>query len=100
MFDGLVRDVWSTVPPVRSIARVHDPVEGPQEAAAVLLCGIHVGQALPAAADAEADPADLAGPIHDALDDRVEPGDVAAAGENGDAFHDCTGHAARSEPDL
>ena len=78
----------------------HDPVEGSQEAAAILECGIHVGQALPAAADAEAHPADLAGPIHDALDDRIEPGDVPAAGENGNAFHDCTGHAARSEPDL
>jgi hypothetical protein len=45
----------------------------------------HVGQGLPAPAEADHLEAELGGAIDDALDDGVEAGDVAAPGEDADA---------------
>ena len=55
-----------------------------------------VGQALPAAADAEDLVAELGGAVGDALDDAVEAGDVAAAGQDADASW--LGPSARHSP--
>ena len=76
------------VPPVRSMVRVFDPVERAEVALAAAVGGarLDVGQALPAATDAEDVVAGLGRSIDDALDDGVEAGDVAAAGQDGDAF--------------
>ena len=87
MDEGFVREVCRTVPPVRSIALVPPAIELAQVAATVLERRVHVGQALPPAADPDRLPAELGGPVHDALDDRVEARDIAAAGEDRDAFH-------------
>ena len=46
--------------------------------------GHDVGQALPAATDADDLGPELRGPVGGALDDRIEAGDVAAAGEDAD----------------
>ena len=61
-----------------------DPVERPDVLRVELGPGSLVGQALPAAADAEDLVAELGRAVDDALDDRVEAGDVAAAGEDAD----------------
>jgi hypothetical protein len=73
-----------------------DPIQGAEEAAAVVARRVDVGQPLPAAADAESLPADLAGAVDDALDDRIQARDVAAAGEDSDALDHVRSHAARS----
>ena len=77
------------MPPVRSIVRVlmrsrTRTYSGSRLAAAAL-----VGQALPAAPDAEDLVAEVGGAVDDALDDRVEAGDVAAAGEDADPPRCC-----------
>src|SRR6267142_5761209 len=48
------------------------------------ISGVHVGKAFPAFANADDRAAELAGAINDGLDDRIEAGNVAAAGEDGD----------------
>ena len=63
------------------------PVEVPQEPATIVEIGVHVGQPLPAAPDAQRFPANLARAVHDALDDRVQARNIAPAGEDSDAFH-------------
>ena len=73
--------------------RAAGPVDRPRvvavEDAHVLGVGLGaaslVGQALPAAADADDLVAELGGAVDDALDDRVEAGHVAAAREDSDA---------------
>jgi len=47
--------------------------------------GLHVRQALPAAADADDLEAELGGLVHHGLDDGIETGNVAAPGKNADA---------------
>ncbi len=68
-----------------------DPVERPD----VLRIGLGswplMGQALPATPDPEDLGAHLGRPIDDALDDRVQPWDVATTGEDGDPAR--CGHA-------
>ena len=59
-----------------------DPVERSEVVGIELGAGPDVGQALPAAADAEDLVAGLGRPVDDALDDGVETRDVAAAGED------------------
>ena len=51
-----------------------------------------VGQPLPAATDAEHVVAGLGRAVHHALDDRIETGDVAAAGQDPDSLGGCHGH--------
>src|SRR5882762_2221749 len=46
--------------------------------------GIHMGKTLPAFADADDGAAELAGAIDDGLDDGIQAGNVAAAGEDSD----------------
>ncbi len=50
-----------------------------------VLRGVHVSQALPAAANADHLAVHLAGPVDHGLDDGVQPGDVPAAGEDADS---------------
>jgi hypothetical protein len=66
-----------------------DPVERQQVRPVQLVAELHVGQAFPAAADAEHRMADLGGPVDDALDDGVEPWHVAPAGQDADPFSVC-----------
>ena len=47
---------------------------------------VHVGQRLPAAAQADDFAADLARSIDHCLDDGIQTGDIAATGQNADAF--------------
>ncbi len=66
-----------------------DPVERPQVGVARVVAGPDVGQPLPPATDAEDRVARLGGAVDHALDDGVETGDVAAAGEDRDALRGC-----------
>ena len=61
-----------------------DPVEDADVLGVELGAAALVGQALPAAADADDLVAELGRAVDDALDDRVEAGNVAAAGEDAD----------------
>ena len=63
------------------------PVERAEVVGVGAGAGPDVGQALPAAADADDVVADLGGAVDDALDDGVEAGDVAAAGQDPDPLH-------------
>ncbi len=67
---------------------VDRPGVGPIEVAEVVGVELRprssVGQALPAAADPDDVVAELGRPVDDALDDRIEPGDVAASGQDAD----------------
>ena len=88
LIDGLMREVWRIVPPVRSMARVSTRVSGRIHAElSADASGMMLTQRRPAAAQ----PDDLARLVEHApdecLDGRVESGDVAAAGEDADAFH-------------
>ena len=59
-------------------------VERPDVLRIGLRAGPHVGEALPATADTEHLVAQLARAVDDALDDRVEPRDVAPTGQDAD----------------
>jgi hypothetical protein len=63
------------------------PIQRPDEVRVQLVARAQVREPLPAAPDPERLPAELAGPVHDALDDRVQSRDVAAASEDADACH-------------
>ena len=69
------------------------PVERSEVGLVGLGTGPEMGEPLPAAADAEGGVAGLGRAVDDALDDGVEAGDVAAAGQDRDAFR--FGHAGR-----
>ena len=86
IFRGFVREVCRIVPPVRSMVRVFVAVERPQVVGVEAELRPDVGQALPAATDPEDVVARLGRPVDDALDDGVEAGDVAAAGQDPDAL--------------
>ena len=68
-----------------------DPVERAEVVLGGLVAGPQMGQPFPSAADAEGRVAGLRGAIDDALDDGIEAGHVAAAGEDRDPFR--FGHA-------
>ena len=89
---GFVREVWSHGP-AGAIDRPRvAPVERPQVVGVELAARLDVGQALPAAADADDLDAELGGAVGDALDDGVEARHVAAAREHPDPLRH--GHGA------
>ena len=68
------------------MVRVLSRSSGTTYVSSMAVAGLLVGQALPAAADADDLVAELVGAVGDALDDAVEAGDVAAPGEDADAW--------------
>ena len=69
---GFVRELWSIVPPVRSMVRVLIAVEDAHVLGIRLRAAPLVGQPLPASPDADDLVAELGRAVDDALDDRVE----------------------------
>ena len=96
IWPGWCGDVCRTVPPVRSMVRVFSRSSGPDVVGVGLGAGPQVGQPLPAAPEADDLAAHLRGPVDDALDDRVEAGHVAAAGQDADPCR--CGHAGDDSP--
>ena len=71
-------------------------------AAAGRVLQVDVGQAFPAAPDADHLPSDLTGPVDNRFDDRVQPGDVATASQDTDALrgHEYAPYLARTRTTM